>query len=55
MTQRPNRYRTLLAELKRRHVFKVAAVYGGAAFVVMQAADFLVPTLNPVTIIFPCK
>ena len=46
MTQRPNRYRTLLAELKRRQVFKVAAVYGGVAFVVMQAADFLVPALR---------
>jgi TolB-like protein/Tfp pilus assembly protein PilF len=46
MTQGPNRYRNLLAELKRRQVFKVAAVYGGVAFVVMQAADFLVPALR---------
>jgi len=46
MTQHPNRHRTLLAELKRRQVFKVAAVYGGVAFVVMQAADFLVPALR---------
>ncbi len=46
MTQRPNRYRNIMAELKRRQVFKVAAVYGGVAFVVMQAADFLVPALR---------
>jgi TolB-like protein/Tfp pilus assembly protein PilF len=44
-TDRPPGYQTLLAELKRRHVFKVAAVYGAVAFVVMQAADFLVPAL----------
>ncbi len=35
-----------MAELKRRQVFKVAAVYGGVAFIVMQAADFLVPALR---------
>ncbi len=42
----PRRYQTFFAELKRRQVFKVAAVYGGVAFVVMQAADFLVPALR---------
>ncbi len=46
MTDRPRRYQTLFAELKRRQVFKVAAVYGAVAFVVMQAADFLVPALR---------
>jgi serine/threonine-protein kinase len=30
-----------LAELKRRHVFRVAAVYGATAFVVLQVADLL--------------
>ncbi len=30
-TDRPPGYQTLLAELKRRHVFKVAAVYGAVA------------------------
>ncbi len=39
-------YQKLMAELKRRHVFKVMAVYGAAAFAVMQAADFLVPALR---------
>lgn len=42
----PRPYQTFLAELKRRQVFKVAAVYGSVAFVVMQAADFLVPALR---------
>jgi serine/threonine-protein kinase len=45
-TEGPRRYQTLFAELKRRHVFKVAAVYGAIAFAVMQAADFLVPALR---------
>ncbi len=35
-----------MADLKRRHVFKVVAVYAAAAFAVMQAADFLVPALQ---------
>ena len=38
-------YQRLFAELKRRRVFKVAAVYGGVAFVVLQVADILVPAL----------
>jgi TolB-like protein len=43
MTDRPKRYQILLAELKRRQVFKVAAVYGAVAFGVMQAADIAFP------------
>lgn len=39
-------YQLLMAELKRRHVLKVVAVYAAAAFAVMQAADFLVPALR---------
>lgn len=42
----PRRYQTFFAEFKRRHVFRVAAVYGAIAFAVMQAADFLVPALR---------
>jgi len=34
------------AELKRRKVFRVAAVYGAVAFVVLQVADILVPALH---------
>jgi TolB-like protein/tetratricopeptide (TPR) repeat protein len=39
------RYQRFFAELKRRKVFRVAAVYGAVAFVVLQAADILVPAL----------
>ena len=39
-------YQRLLAELKRRKVFRVAAVYGAVAFVVLQVADILVPALH---------
>jgi serine/threonine-protein kinase len=39
-------YQKFMAELKRRHVLKVVAVYAAAAFAVMQAADFLVPALR---------
>lgn len=39
-------YQRLFAELKRRRVFKVAAVYGAVAFVVLQVADILVPALT---------
>jgi TolB-like protein len=39
-------YQRFLAELKRRHVFRIAAVYGGVGFVVVQAADVFVPALH---------
>jgi hypothetical protein len=35
---------SFLAELKRRKVFRFAAVYGAAAFAIVQAAD---PGLDP--------
>jgi tetratricopeptide (TPR) repeat protein len=38
--------RDLLAELRRRRVFRVAAVYAGVAFVVWQAADIAFPALQ---------
>jgi TolB-like protein/Tfp pilus assembly protein PilF len=34
-------YQKLFAEFKRRRVFRVAAMYGAAAFVVLQVADLL--------------
>jgi len=37
---------SLLAELKRRKVFRVAVVYAATAFVVLQAADILLPALG---------
>jgi TolB-like protein len=46
MTKRPRNYQTFFAELKRRHVFKVAAVYGAVTFVVLQVVDLVAPALN---------
>lgn len=46
MTNSPAGYQRLFAEFKRRHVFRVAAVYGVVAFVVLQVADILVPALH---------
>jgi TolB-like protein/Flp pilus assembly protein TadD len=43
MTERVTR---LYRELKRRRVFRVAAVYGAVAFVVAQAADIAFPALQ---------
>jgi TolB-like protein len=34
-------YQRLFAELKRRRVFRIAAVYGATAFIVLQVADLL--------------
>ncbi len=39
-------YQRFFAELKRRKVFQVAAVYGAGMFGVLQAADVLVPALH---------
>ena len=39
-------YRRFFAELKRRNVFKVAAVYGVTGFVVLQAVDLLAEGLS---------
>jgi hypothetical protein len=36
----------VLGELRRRKVFRVAAVYGAVAFVVLQAADIMLPRLG---------
>lgn len=38
-------YRRLFAEFKRRKVFRVAAVYGATAFVVIEAADLIFPRI----------
>ena len=46
MRNRPKVYQRLFAELKRRHVFKVAAIYGAVAFGVLQVADPLADALN---------
>ena len=38
-------YQRFLAELKRRHVFRVMAVYGAVGFVILQVVELLVPAL----------
>ncbi|MCL7983592.1 MAG: hypothetical protein M8862_13780, partial [marine benthic group bacterium] len=46
MTSQPPAYQRFFAELKRRRVFRVMAVYGAVAFGVLQAADVLIPALH---------
>ena len=41
MSDSSKSYQRLFAELKRRRVFRVMAVYGATAFVLLQAADLL--------------
>ena len=46
MIQKPSGYQRLFADLKRRAVFKVAAVYGAVAFAVLEVADLVFPALD---------
>jgi len=46
MKAKSKAYQRFFAELKRRRVFNTAALYGGVAFIVFQAADFVVPALR---------
>jgi TolB-like protein/Tfp pilus assembly protein PilF len=46
MSEQPPNYQRFFADLKRRAVFKVAAVYGAVAFVVLQFADLVFPALG---------
>ncbi|UCC81705.1 MAG: tetratricopeptide repeat protein [Gemmatimonadota bacterium] len=43
MNDPPSALRSFLIELKRRRVYRVAAVYAAVAFVIWQAADFVLP------------
>ena len=43
---RTSGYKRLFAELKRRKVFQVAAVYGAVGFAVLQAAELAFPRLG---------
>ena len=45
MTSSSSGYQRLFAELKRRRVFRVMAVYGIVGFVVLQIVDLAVPAL----------
>ena len=38
-------YQRFFAELKRRHVFRVMAVYGAVGFVILQVVELMVPAL----------
>ena len=40
------RFTVLLAELKRRNILRVAAVYGATSFVLLQLADIVFPPLG---------
>ncbi len=46
MSRRLSPIQALLAELKRRHVFRVTVVYGATAFVVIEVADLIFPHLG---------
>lgn len=45
MTDSTASYQRLFAEMKRRNVFRVMAVYGIVGFIVLQVVDLLVPAL----------
>ena len=45
MSESPG-FRHFFAELKRRKVFRVTAVYGAASFGILQAADILFPRIG---------
>ena len=46
MKQKPPQRRVLLAELERRSVFRVSAVYGSAAFVLLEAIRIWAPDVG---------
>ncbi|MEN8144425.1 MAG: hypothetical protein ABFS14_05680 [Gemmatimonadota bacterium] len=46
MSQRPSSLQSFFAEMKRRRVFRVMAVYGAVAFLVLQAADIAFPRVG---------
>ena len=46
MTDQTPGYQRFFAELKRRRVFRIMAVYGAVAFGVLQGADVLIPALH---------
>ncbi|TFG64362.1 MAG: hypothetical protein E4H28_05270, partial [Gemmatimonadales bacterium] len=46
MSQNPSSLQAFFAELMRRRVFRVMAVYGAVAFVVLQVADIMFPAMS---------
>lgn len=45
VSARPTRHQRWLAELKRRSIFRVVAVYGAVSFVILQAVDIVFPAI----------
>ena len=43
MTEIASRFASFLAELRRRHVGRVAIAYGAVAFVLLQAGEIVLP------------
>ncbi len=43
MNENPSRFAVFLAELRRRHVGRVAIAYGAVAFVLLQAGEIVLP------------
>jgi TolB-like protein/tetratricopeptide (TPR) repeat protein len=46
MESQPTRFAVFMAEVKRRHVARVALLYLGTAVVIIEAADLILPTLE---------
>jgi Tol biopolymer transport system component len=46
MGERPRGFRSLVAELRQRHVFRVAGLYAAVAWLVIQAASTILPRLD---------
>ena len=46
MSQNPNKLSQFWQELKRRKVIKVIAMYAATAFIIMEAADIMLPRLG---------
>lgn len=46
MTIRPSRFSAFLAELRRRHVWRVAIAYAAGTFVILQAAEIVLPAFE---------
>ena len=46
MSQNPSSLQAFFAELKRRRVFRIMAVYGAVAFVILQVADLAIDPLG---------
>lgn len=41
----PRKYQRFFAELKRRHVFRVMAMYGAVGFIILQSVELVIPAL----------